>query len=163
MLRNAYHALVVKFASTRVGSWMVLTVFNPLDRWLMRRSKGAINSSIGTHFNTALLRCMGARSGKLRETPLLATPLGERFVLIASATGQEKHPSWYYNLKANPECSLLIHPHGEIACVAHEAQGEERRRAWAAANALYSGYERYQERTERRIAVMVLTPLGNDG
>lgn len=163
MLKNAYHALVVKFASTRVGSWMVLHVFNPLDRWLMRWSKGVINSSAGTNFNAALLRCRGAKSGKLREVPLLATPLGERFVLIASATGQEKNPAWYYNLKANPECSLLVHPHGEIDCVAHEAAREERTRAWAAANALYSGYETYQERTERQVPVMILTPLVHDG
>ena|SRR5690606_36148851 len=163
MLRNAYHALVVRFACTGLGSWMVLNVFNRVDRWLIRWSKGAINSSSGTHFNTALLRSRGARSGKLRETPLLATPLGEQFVLIASATGQRKNPAWYYNLKANPECSLLIHPHGEVDCVAHEAAGEERNRAWAAANALYSGYESYQEKTERRIAVMVLSRSGNDG
>ena len=162
MLKNAYHALVVKFACTRIGSWMVLHLFNPLDRSLMRWSNGVLNSSAGTNFNVALLRCKGAKSGRLRDVPLLATPLDDRFVLIASATGREKNPAWYYNLKANPECSLLLHPHGEVECVAHEAEGEERRRAWAAANALYSGYKTYQERTERRVPVMVLTPLLRD-
>lgn len=158
MLKQAYHTMVVKFASTRIGSWMVLHVFNPLDRWLMRWTNGALNSSMGTNFNTALLRCTGAKSGEPREVPLLATPLGDQFVLIASATGQEKNPAWYYNLKANPECSLLVGPQGKIECVAHEAEGEERERAWAAANALYSGFVTYQERTRRQIPVMILTP-----
>lgn len=158
MLKQAYHAMVVKFASTRIGGWMVLHLFNPLDRWLMRRTNGALNSSVGTNFTTALLRCKGARSGELREVPLLATPFGERFVLIASATGQKKNPAWYYNLKANPDCTLLVPPHGEIECVAHEAKGEERERAWAAAKALYSGYATYRERTSRQIPVMILTP-----
>lgn len=137
---------------------MVLHVFNPIDRRLMRWTNGAINSGIGTNFNTALLRCKGARSGELREVPLLATPLGDRFVLIASATGQKKNPDWYYNLKANPDCSLLVPPHGEVECVAHEAEGEERRQAWAAANAIYAGFAAYQERTRRRVPVMILTP-----
>lgn len=158
MLKRVYHTMVVKFACTRIGSWMVLHVFNPLDRWLMRWSNGALNSSAGTNFDVALLRCTGAKSGQPRDVPLLATPLGDQFVLIASATGQEKNPAWYYNLKANPECSLLVRPHGEIECVAHEAEGEERERAWAAANARYSGFATYQGRTRRRVPVMILTP-----
>jgi deazaflavin-dependent oxidoreductase (nitroreductase family) len=84
--------------------------------------------------------------------------MGDRFVLIASAAGQEKNPSWYYNLKKNPECSLLIPNRGDVPCIAHEAEAEERHQAWAAANAQYSGYTVYQSRTDRRIPVMILTP-----
>jgi len=158
MLRDLYHTMVVKFASSRIGSWMVLHVFNPVDRRLMRWSKGALNSSAGTNFSVALLRCTGAKSGKPRDVPLLVTPLDDGFVLVASATGQEKNPAWYYNLKANPECSLLVRPHGEIECVAHEAEGEERERAWAAARARYAGFDTYRERTGRRVPVMILRP-----
>lgn len=53
---------------------------------------------------------------------------------------------------------VTVRGRGEIACVAHEAEGEERERAWAAANAQYSGYTDYQGRTERQIPVMILTP-----
>jgi hypothetical protein len=52
---------------------------------------------------------------------------------------------------------LLIPQRGDIPCIAHEAEGDERDRAWAAANAQYSGYTVYQSRTGRRIPVMVLT------
>jgi deazaflavin-dependent oxidoreductase (nitroreductase family) len=132
-----------------------------MDQRLMPWTNGALNSCLGTEFyhNLVLLRCVGARSGKPRDVPVLATPLGNQFVLAASAAGSEKNPGWYYNLKANPECTLLIHHRGEIPCVAHEAQGEERERAWAAANTLYSDLiSAYQSRVERQIPILVLTP-----
>jgi deazaflavin-dependent oxidoreductase (nitroreductase family) len=158
---RAYHKLVDSFARTRLGGWTVLHLINPIDQRLMRWTNGALSSVLGTDFrdNGVLLRCTGARSGQPRQIPLLATPLDDQFVLIASAAASEKNPGWYYNLKANPECSLLVPRQGEINCVAHEAKGEERERGWAAANALYSGYTTYQGRTKRRIPVMILTPV----
>ncbi|MDT5367585.1 MAG: hypothetical protein QOC62_2016, partial [Mycobacterium sp.] len=123
-----YHGLVDSFARTQVGSWMFLHVFNPLDKRLMRWSNGALSSGFGTDFqdNTVLLRCTGAKSGKPRDIPLLAKPLDDGWVLIASATGKEKNPDWYYNLKARPQCSLLVPHRGAIACIAREAEGPER-------------------------------------
>ncbi len=53
---------------------------------------------------------------------------------------------------------MIVPYRGEVACVAHEAEGAERERAWQAANAKYSGYPVYQGRTDRRIPVMVLVP-----
>jgi deazaflavin-dependent oxidoreductase (nitroreductase family) len=101
---------------------------------------------------------IGAKSGKPRDIPLLATPFDDGWALIASATGVEKNPGWYHNLKARPSCSLVVPGRGEVACVAHEAGGAERERAWQAANSQYSGYTVYQGRTDRRIPVMILAP-----
>ena len=156
-----YHRSVDSFARTKAGSWMFLHVFNPVDKRLMRWSNGALSSGFGTEFqdNSVLLRCIGAKSGKPRDIPLLAKPFDGGWVLIASATGQEKNPAWYHNLKAQPECSLLVPHRGEIPCIAREAEGTERERAWEAANAQYSGYAKvYQQRTQRRIPVMILVP-----
>ena len=155
-----YHKLVDRFARTSMGGWMFLHVFNPLDKRLMRWTNGVVNSGLGTdaHDNVVLLCCTGAKSGQPRAIPLLSTPLAGQFVLIASAVGQVKNPAWYYNLKSNPNCSLLVPHRGEIACVAHEAEGEEQAHAWTAGNAQFSGYTDYQGKTKRRIPVMVLTP-----
>jgi len=157
---HAYHTLIVRFAQTRLGGWMFLNVFNPVDKRLMRWTNAGLNSGIGTELQDymALLRCTGAKSGKLREVPLLATPLEDRFVLIAGAAGQETNPDWYFNLKTNPACSLLVRGRGEIQCIAHEAEGKERERGWAVANAKYPGYAVYQGRTQRLIPVMILSP-----
>jgi deazaflavin-dependent oxidoreductase (nitroreductase family) len=87
--------------------------------------------------------------------PLLATSIGDAFVLIASNGGASKHPAWYWNLKKTPDCEL------EIRGVrsprrAREATGDERRRLWEAAVSGYPGYGNYAERAGRIIPVMIL-------
>ena len=49
-----------------------------------------------------LLSTVGARSGKVRTTPVMYHLDGERYVLIASKSGAPDNPGWYNNLKANP-------------------------------------------------------------
>jgi deazaflavin-dependent oxidoreductase (nitroreductase family) len=82
---------------------------NPLDKRLMRWSNGKLNTGVGTDFrdNGVLLRCTGAKSGKPRDIPLLATPFDGGWVLIASATGVEKNPARYHNLKAHHAAAWL--------------------------------------------------------
>ena len=160
---NVYHNLMDSFARTRVGGWLFLRLVSPLDQLLIPRTNGVLNSCVGTDFyhNLVLLRCVGAKSGKLRDVAVLATPFGNQFVLTASAAGHEKNPGWYHNLKANPECTLLVRGKGEIPFVAQEAEGDERERAWAAANDLYSDLiAAYQSRVKRQIPVLILTPKG---
>ena len=157
-----YDAALQNFARSRVGGWMFVNVFNPIDRFLMSKTRARINVGIGSKFqkNGVLLGCTGARSGLKREVPLLTTPVGQQFVLIASKAGAPEHPAWYGNLKANPDCTLTVGGR-VLRCVAHEAEGDERERFWRAAVDNYAGYEDYQRRTERRIPVMVLTPADN--
>ena len=154
-----YDDLVQTFARSRPGSWMFVHVFNPLDRFLMRATKARLNSGFGSRFqsNGVLLGCTGARTGAKRDVPLLATPVGSDFVLIASKGGAPTHPAWYRNLLANPECTLTVGGR-VLSCTAREAQDEERERLWRAAVDNYAGYADYQRRTSRRIPVMVLTP-----
>ncbi|WP_420627869.1 nitroreductase/quinone reductase family protein [Candidatus Leptofilum sp.] len=156
-----YHRLIDSFAKTRLGGWAIVTLFNPIDKRLMRWTNGNLSTGFGTDFrdNGVLLSCTGAKSGQPREIPLLATPMGEKYILVASNAGRHKHPAWYYNLRAHPNCSLLIRGRGEVAYVAHEAEGAEKEQAWATANAQYSGYDIYQGRTDREIPIMILTPL----
>lgn len=158
---GAYHRAVDRFLRTRIGGWTALHVMNPLDKRLMAWTNGRLSTGVGTDFyaNGVLLRCTGAKSGKVRELPLLGTPLDGSWVPIASRAGTEHHPAWYHNLIAYPRCGLVVPKRGEIACVAREAQGAERDRAWQAANDQYSGYTVYQSRTARRIPVMILDPV----
>jgi F420H(2)-dependent quinone reductase len=157
-----YDSIIQNFARSRVGGWMFVNVFNTVDRFLMSTTKARISTGIGTRFNrnAVLLGCTGARSGLTRQVPLLATPVGNEFVLIASKAGAPEHPAWYRNLKANPDCTLTAGGR-VLRCTAREAEGEERERFWRAAVDNYAGYADYQRRTERRIPVMVLAPKGD--
>jgi deazaflavin-dependent oxidoreductase (nitroreductase family) len=105
-----------------------------------------------------LLHARGAKTGQPRVTPLLYTPRGEDFVLVASKAGAERHPAWYHNLTAHPDVDVEVDG-GLISVSAHEAEGAEREELWRLVNDNYSGYDVYQRRAgARRIPVMVLTP-----
>ena len=128
-----YDAIIQNFARSRAGGWMFVNVFNTVDRFLMSKTKARISTGIGTRFNknAVLLGCTGARSGLKRLVPLLTTPVGSEFVLIASKAGAPEHPAWYGNLRANPDCTLTVGGR-VLRCTAREAEGEERERLWRA-------------------------------
>lgn len=105
-----------------------------------------------------LLHARGAKTGQPRVTPLLYTPRGEDFVLIASKAGAERHPACYHNLTAHPAVDVEVDG-GLISVSALEAEGAEREELWRLVNDNYSGYDVYQRRAgARRIPVVVLTP-----
>ena len=126
----------------------------------MRWSNGALNSLSSRDYgaNAVLLRCTGAKSGKPRDIPLLAKPLDGGWVLIASAGGQEEEPRLVLQPEVTPTLHTAVPHRGEIPYIAREAQGVERDRAWQAATTQYPGYAVYQQRTQRRIPVMMLDP-----
>lgn len=145
----------MKLAATRAGGWFFITVAPPIDRLLLRLSRG--RASLGGTAPILLLETTGARSGEPRATPLLFVKDGPRFVLIASKGGHPRHPAWYHNLRAHPSARVLVGGR-EIPCRATEAEGAERERLWRLAAELNPGYDAYQARVSRRIPVMVLTP-----
>jgi hypothetical protein len=103
--------IVQKITMTRVGSWIYGRVVPPIDRVLMVKTKGKRSLSPGDTGGTgglALLTTTGAKSGKPRHTPLGYARDGDSIVIIASNAAHERNPSWYYNLKANPEVMLTL-------------------------------------------------------
>jgi deazaflavin-dependent oxidoreductase (nitroreductase family) len=107
----------------------------------------------------ALVDSVGRKSGKRRTHPLLAREDGDNIVVVASKGGVEKHPAWYHNLKAKPETT--VNWYGDVRQVrARETEGAERERLWKLMTDVYPTYDAYQRRTERRIPVIVLEPVG---
>lgn len=145
-----------RFAYTKLGGKLFITVFPAIDRRLMPLTRGRLR--VGVAQTVCLLHATGAKSGEPRVTPLLYTPRGEDVVLVASKAGSERHPAWYHNVRAHPDVEVEIG--GERRPVrAREAEGAERDELWALVNDNYSGYDVYQERAgERQIPVIVLEP-----
>jgi len=106
---------------------------------------------------TLLLVSTGRASGKLRTRPLIYGKVGDDYVVVASKGGDDRHPAWYLNVMANPDCRVQVR-HDVMEVVAREAEGDERDRLWAEMVAVLPQYEDYQARTERRIPVVVLQP-----
>lgn len=105
-----------------------------------------------------LLTSVGAKSGKLRKTPLMRVEHGGEYAVVASLGGAPKHPVWYHNLAANPHVELQDGPE-KRDYTAHEVFGEERELWWERAVKVWPDYAEYQKKTDRVIPVFVLRPL----
>jgi deazaflavin-dependent oxidoreductase (nitroreductase family) len=153
---NAFEKLLERFAATRPGGWFFVHIGNRIDPFLLRASRGWVSTGLGAP--VLLLEHRGARSGRTRATPLLYLTDDERIVLVASNAGSKRHPSWYHNIRANPEVQIFARGRsGRYR--AREAEGEERERLWELVNDLYAGYDIYQGRAgDRRIPVVVCEP-----
>jgi deazaflavin-dependent oxidoreductase (nitroreductase family) len=104
-----------------------------------------------------LVTVRGAKSGKLRYTPVMRVEHDGRYAMVASKGGAPEHPKWYHNLVANPHVELQD---GTVTKEydAREVSGAERDEWWERAVAAYPPYAEYQTRTDRQIPVFVLEP-----
>jgi deazaflavin-dependent oxidoreductase (nitroreductase family) len=104
-----------------------------------------------------LLHHRGARSGAERVNPVAYLDDDGRYVIFASKAGAPTNPDWYHNLKAHPDTTIEVGSH-TVAVTAAEATGEERGRLFAAQAQRSPQFAEYQEKTDRVIPVIVLTP-----
>lgn len=104
-----------------------------------------------------LLTTVGALTGLLRKTPLMRVEHAGTYAVVASMAGADRHPQWYANVIAHPRVDLrdgpLVHE-----LVAREVSGDERARWWSRSCAAFPSYVAYQQRTRRRIPVLLLEP-----
>ena len=106
-----------------------------------------------------LLTTIGAKSGKIRKTPLMRVEHNGEYAVVASLGGAPKNPVWYYNVKKNPRVELQDGPTaGDYE--AREVFGDEKAAWWERAVEAWPDYADYQKKTDRQIPVFVLSPLG---
>ena len=155
---SPWQRMLQQFLASRPVSALMARVLHRADGLLLRFSHGRLDFTRAAGLPVIELITTGARSGLRRTLPLAGMPDGANYVLVASNFGGARHPAWYHNLKANPDCE--VRRHGVTgAYVAREAEGTERERCWRRAVSYYLGYEAYRRRAGlRRIPVMVLEP-----
>ena len=141
--------------SLRDGVFRVVT---GLHRAVFRVSRGRLLGRAGG-MPVVILTTVGHRSGRKRRT-ILTAPLVEadRVVLVASYGGHSHNPRWYQNLLVHPEVGLTVAGKRERPMRARVAGRDERTDLWPRIVNAYPGYARYQERTDRRIPLVVLEP-----
>jgi deazaflavin-dependent oxidoreductase (nitroreductase family) len=104
-----------------------------------------------------ILTTVGARTGKLRKTPLMRVEHGGDYAVVASMGGSDQHPVWYFNLLANGDVELQDGPVRQDM-TARELSGDERAQWWERAVAAFPTYADYELKTSRLIPVFVLEP-----
>jgi deazaflavin-dependent oxidoreductase (nitroreductase family) len=122
-----------------------------------RASHGLVGSRIPGAPPILLLDHVGAKSGRLRTTPVAYIEDGRNLVIVASKGGSPSNPAWYHNLRAHPDTTVQVGSRRN-AVRASVATAEERARLWPAVVAAYRGYAGYQARTEREIPLVILEP-----
>jgi F420H(2)-dependent quinone reductase len=102
-----------------------------------------------------LFTTTGAQSGKKRLVPLMRVEENGRYAMVASKGGNPKHPSWYFNVRANNSVTVQD---GDrvITGTARELDGAEREHWWKLAVEAYPPYAEYQTKTTRQIPVFVV-------
>jgi deazaflavin-dependent oxidoreductase (nitroreductase family) len=128
---------------------------------LYERTDGAEPSQIvGDRW--VILWTIGARSGKVRKTPLVRIADGGSYAVIGSQGGAPTNPHWVHNLRANP-IARIQDGADRMDLVAREADGEEKAAWWARATQVWPAYDEYQAATDRVIPLFVLEPADRGG
>jgi deazaflavin-dependent oxidoreductase (nitroreductase family) len=82
---------------------------------------------------------------------------GGSYVVVGSDGAAKRDPQWWKNLAVNPHASIRV-GREQLDVEAHLATGEERERLWKRGEGFNPMWSKYQERTERELPVVVLTP-----
>jgi deazaflavin-dependent oxidoreductase (nitroreductase family) len=133
------------------------TSFQDFNRDLIKdlRTNGKATSGPFLGRDVLILTTKGAKSGDVRETPLVYTRDGDHYVIIASKGGAPTHPSWYHNLVKHPEVTVEV-GNDKFKARAHVPQGDEYERLYVQHADINPGFHDYRKKTTRKIPVIVL-------
>jgi deazaflavin-dependent oxidoreductase (nitroreductase family) len=156
---NPAQRAVQSFASTRPGAWLFSRSLARVDRAAERLSRGRVSvPRLLAGLPVLVLTSTGRRSGRPRETYLIAVPFQDTLALLGTNFGQAATPAWVLNLEADPRASVA-HRSVRRAVVARAATEVEQAAVLAGSREVYAGYLRYQQRiTGRTLRVFVLEP-----
>lgn len=121
---------------------------------LFERTNGQEGNTLGGR-PVIILTSRGAKSGKLRKTPLMRVEHDGAYAAVASLGGAPKHPVWYFNVVADPHVELQDGAE-KWDMQAREVTGSEKEEWWARCVEAYPPYAEYQQKTDREIPVFVL-------
>ncbi|MFI7420724.1 nitroreductase family deazaflavin-dependent oxidoreductase [Nonomuraea sp. NPDC049684] len=102
-----------------------------------------------------LLTTKGRNSGRPYTTPLIYQRFGDDFLVVASKGGDPDDPQWYKNLLAHPDVEVQVKG-DRFKARARTASEEEKPEMWRTMTRTWPQYDEYQEKTDRRIPVVVL-------
>ena len=128
-----------------------------LHEAVFRASNGLLFNRLGG-MPVVMLTTTGRKSGRPRTT-MLTSPVqdGDRIVLVASYGGDDRHPTWFLNLRDNPDVEVMMD--GRTRRMrARVASPEEKAALWPRVTGSYWGYAQYQWQTSRDIPLVLLEP-----
>lgn len=142
------HRILRVVGPTRAFATVYRHLGPPLDRVLLRVSRGrAATRMYG--FPALLLRTTGAKTGRLRSSPLLYVREGSDFFVVGTNFGTAHHPAWTWNLLKEPRASIVIGAQ-HLQVRAGLVEGADYERIFAQFEAIFPGYQSYRQRLTQR-------------
>ena len=133
-------------------AWFMRLV-GPLNAAFLRRTRGRGPLTS----NVLVLTTRGRRTGRQRSTALLFFDYQDHRYVVASFAGVHEPPAWYLNLVADPRVSTEVA--GTVTrCVAHVLDEDRAATVWPHLDERYHGFDRYRQRTSRRLPIVELVP-----
>lgn len=127
-----------------------------IDEWHAKQGRGV--GMWGDH--VLLMTATGARSGDSIITPLVFGRDGDDYIIVASKGGAPVNPTWFNNLRKNPDVDVEApSDHGTEKFEARARVVEdraERDRLFKEMTKIWPSYADYEQRTERLIPVLLL-------
>jgi F420H(2)-dependent quinone reductase len=129
--------------------------FGRLHRAVLRVTGGRVMRTWFGGTDVVLLTVRGRRSGNLFTVPLMSLRDGDDILVAASQGGVDREPQWWLNLLADPHAEVQLR--GErFAVTAERVSDDERPAVWGRFVAAYAGFEDYQAKVQRQIAIVRL-------
>lgn len=155
--RRPLYAFAIDYLDVADRFWFLLAPLMRGHAVVYRATGGRIGGRVPGLPSLLLLDHVGARSGRLRTTPLVYMPDGDNFLIVASKGGHPRHPAWFHNLRSHPDTEVQI---GRRRVKVHSrgASSEERERLWPKAVEHNPHWGRYRKRTTREIPLVLLEP-----
>jgi len=137
-------------------SKVIIRFFIAVHIFFYQQSGGWVGGKV-RGLNVLLLTTTGRKSGRPRTMPLGYFEHNGGYVIIASNSGSDHQPDWYYNLKSNSLAGIQIMNH-RTPVRAEQVTSEERGSLWNELIRIFPGYADYQKRTSREIPLIMLNP-----
>ena len=146
---------------------------NRLERWANLRMAERVRRKGTRRGDILVIVTVGKRSGLERMTPVRWFPDtargqgegerdgdsdGDTRLIVASADGAPRNPSWYYNIAAHPDRVRIEFAGRRIEVTPEQLHGAERAAAWQQITVRAPGFAKYEQTTDREIPVIRLTP-----
>ena len=156
--RNVAAGRNVEVTMALIGEYEPSTAQWVRDQVELYESSGGTEGTTLRGMPVIVLTTLGAKSGKLRKTPLMRVEYNGCYAAIASLGGSAKNPLWYANVVGHPEVELQDGTQ-KWDLRAREVTGDEKALWWERAVSAFADYAAYQAKTDREIPVFVLEPI----
>jgi F420H(2)-dependent quinone reductase len=132
-------------------------LFMGLHVFIYRLTSGKLGGSMGK-FKVLILTTKGRKSGKILSNPVGYFERNGKYIIVASNGGADKNPSWYYNIKGNPN-DVTIQVNEKIMKVTPEiVLGEQRKPVYEWIASIAPNFGDYEKKTTREIPLVFLKP-----